>query len=1120
MAKSLAQLRREAAGEEPEEEGVEEVAPESDSNSVADFLSEGLSAVSSVFGKTIVEPRVRTAQQTGVALGAASRPLKTSLNVAFGEGSDASDIIPSILDPSRAATAEQVKENVFGIPKLGERDKGLEITDPGELIRDTIDFGGTFLIDVFTDPLTAVAGVGSLSKAGNVLKAAGGMATQAMLKKGAGQANIKLGLEVLEAQLRKELPKAMGKKNTQAIESIIDKARKRFAEGSGEVLERGMARQIAAGQRDILKFGIPFTRMETGFNGGTHPRIQNMFNWTGDKLKNTPQNVSQQLFLSESTGSRAIDALQATASGRATLDMLDIRDFAQASPEELMKLSAKTAGKLPDDRFQALVVDLVGANHAQDDVLSLSKHGLKGDDTFSKTVMARAEKEMAEAGMGPEEVQAVQEYAHRLYQMEKRISEEAVKGATGAKTLRERGDALITAEGDRLRSILSKDKFGKQLLAKDRPIGDIINDLDKNWVASNSKTREAVRNIRELENVISATPVGGIANISDNAFLHLRKVINRGNEFKSIDQAREFLMDLTGTVKTKEDLMRAISQWKSQKELPGGAVVRDIKSFVKMDDFRVDGSAKGSLKNLSNRISNKARTLSDANFKRGFAQGFVHTEKTHPQMKLLSDVLPDEGLEKIVGGNPDKLWVHPDVASAFKRRREVYTDPVQLKGVASFAAKYSQLWKSITLSRPATFMRDVMGTGLNRAAGGGFDSKSLTELPDLLRLSRHANKSINSEGGRIIKDLTFDVGNGQTVTGEQLLRKARQLDFLDSGYWNFEFGKDILEGAVARQGVGKKVARKVGEIAKGELQRKAASHQENIQKLGMFLARLRAGDTPIDAAFTVQKYTFDYRRVAPAFQLMRKTGFSPFISWASKNIPLQMELLFTRPRLWTALTAAKNALDDPTIPDINKPEIARKEYGVTLRTGKSGELEFVFGKNFLPMADIAKFAEGDVGGFIADVFQEQLGPIPQGVMGAITNVDPFTGRNFREIEKVAAGPLPITANVPGRAAALLNPMIPLSNAGLGVSDAMNDPEKDVGEAVWKKFFRPISRFEFETKKAKDINRMLYNRRIQAAKREMKKALKKKNVDDAQMWRKKAEELKRELRALEFSKRRR
>lgn len=93
---------------------------------------------------------------------------------------------------------------------------------------------------------------------------------------------------------------------------------------------------------------------------------------------------------------------------------------------------------------------------------------------------------------------------------------------------------------------------------------------------------------------------------------------------------------------------------------------------------------------------------------------------------------------------------------------------------------------------------------------------------------------------------------------------------------------------------------------------KAYRAEDNIFRMGLFVERMKAGDTPEQAAMYAKRWLIDYDIDAPLINIMRHTT-NPFISWSYRALPLITETAVDRPwkvAKWGMYIYALNALGE------------------------------------------------------------------------------------------------------------------------------------------------------------------------------------------------------------------
>lgn len=355
----------------------------------------------------------------------------------------------------------------------------------------------------------------------------------------------------------------------------------------------------------------------------------------------------------------------------------------------------------------------------------------------------------------------------------------------------------------------------------------------------------------------------------------------------------------------------------------------------------------------------------------------------------------------------DDFVVTSEVARAIKRREELIRNPQSYGVVGKMIGPMNAAFKRFALWSPASLGRNYIGNQILRLQGGGLDTHSVLEAGKLIALSKKAAGGATDDLLQSMKDAKFlvDPATGTTVDGATLYTKLRDMGVVDTGFWSSEF----KTGARQR-------AKRAGKLREGaeaglDLFRSMSSVLENADKAGHVLARLRAGDSWEAAALSANQYLFNYRKVSPGINMLRRTGLAPFAAWSAKNIPLQFEKLFTRPGQYAAMLHIKNAFENGVdgVSSEDLPEWAKSRFGIVVGKDEKGNPQFITAEGLIPLADIPQVA--DIAGFMG----EALGPIPKTLAAALTGVDTFTKREIEkfdgEMSVFKAGPAEVPISV-------------------------------------------------------------------------------------------------------------
>jgi len=361
--------------------------------------------------------------------------------------------------------------------------------------------------------------------------------------------------------------------------------------------------------------------------------------------------------------------------------------------------------------------------------------------------------------------------------------------------------------------------------------------------------------------------------------------------------------------------------------------------------------------------------------------------------------------------------IKEDVYRFFSQQIEMERNPLFHSAAMKTVMKYNGMWKAFQLSWPGSWFRDVLGNLVLRFQRDGFDAQTLGQAGPLLRILTSGGKAEK------LKDITLRVGK-ETMTGEEFWGLALRNGVVGSNEVTVEIGRVLNSAAPggrrSQAGTLRKVLRAYTEDIPGFF-------RDN-ERLAMFHARMAKGDSADRAASLVNEALYDYNRVSPAVDIARKTGLIPFATWASKNVPAQLDLLMRHPGQFAALMHARDALNDgaPGVSEQDLPEYVKGKFNVTFGKDAEGRVWFRCLSNIIPMTDLPDARA-------ADYWTQMLGPVPKAGMEQLFNRDMFTGKDIErydgQLAPVSFGGL-AEATVPVRVKAAMKTVLgrPLSLA--------------------------------------------------------------------------------------------
>lgn len=237
----------------------------------------------------------------------------------------------------------------------------------------------------------------------------------------------------------------------------------------------------------------------------------------------------------------------------------------------------------------------------------------------------------------------------------------------------------------------------------------------------------------------------------------------------------------------------------------------------------------------------------------------------------------------------------PAVERMFKLIDPMVKDTTEINKAVRFLRSITTSWKALVLATPGYHIRNLMDDGLRAWWVGARNPQSFTQAIKMLT-------------GRAGPALATRYGD---YTAEELVNLAETLGIIRTGQYATEIP--------ALSGTGKRLVNAPG---KGRIVRASTavgSLREDATRLGTFLELVKRGDDPATAALHVKEFLFDYSDPS-AFVRWAKDFWSPFLTYASKAIPLTAKVAVTQPgRLANyalVANASQQAAGDPSLANL------------------------------------------------------------------------------------------------------------------------------------------------------------------------------------------------------------
>lgn len=263
--------------------------------------------------------------------------------------------------------------------------------------------------------------------------------------------------------------------------------------------------------------------------------------------------------------------------------------------------------------------------------------------------------------------------------------------------------------------------------------------------------------------------------------------------------------------------------------------------------------------------------------------------------------------------------VHPEVARHLERLHDVFETDLGVRTLGTMLSQVQNFWKGlVTAPNPMFHVRNALGNVFNNFLGGVVN-------PGLYWLAFAIQR-----GGNDMLEL-----GGRRISGQQVRALFRQYGLEGFGFFEGESIRGMRQQAVER--FGQQGWRLYSPIEQG---RRVGDLIETNAKLAHFLDKLSKGWSPEQAADSVRKYLFDYSDLTKAEEKIR--NFIPFYTWTRKNIPLQIEALFTQPGKMAAVNKlVQNMASATETEESPQPDWLKNELAIPVVRTKDGQVVYL-----------------------------------------------------------------------------------------------------------------------------------------------------------------------------------
>ena len=261
----------------------------------------------------------------------------------------------------------------------------------------------------------------------------------------------------------------------------------------------------------------------------------------------------------------------------------------------------------------------------------------------------------------------------------------------------------------------------------------------------------------------------------------------------------------------------------------------------------------------------------------------------------------------------EKAFALPqEFVKAYNEYTDLMFNPEARTKLGQFFDQATRAYKTMAyMWNPGHIPRDLMSNLYNLWL---MDVRSPAPYFKAAQIMRHAMK-------KNVDEVPLKIGEWEG-TMKQFYNMVEQLGVIDSGAVLAEFMQAGSDWSFRMGGKYTDVMRKMTRV------------NDNWARMAGMIDRISKGYSPEEAAGQVKKYLFDYFELTP-FEKRVMKRVVPFYTWIRKNIPLQVEMLFSKPGKYATTYKAMEGIGD--IPEEGEvPDFIRDAGGVLLPGKEKG----------------------------------------------------------------------------------------------------------------------------------------------------------------------------------------
>lgn len=300
--------------------------------------------------------------------------------------------------------------------------------------------------------------------------------------------------------------------------------------------------------------------------------------------------------------------------------------------------------------------------------------------------------------------------------------------------------------------------------------------------------------------------------------------------------------------------------------------------------------------------------------------------------------MPDWAPKPGERGVQEAHYLSEPAAKEFAKQTAMYKDlGGTLGAIQPMIQTGLSYWKPFQTAYTLRYhIRNTVSDGMRMLQMGAIDNQTMGDIAKLYNPAFWKNyASTGLSRLEPWRGVQFDIGQGaqffggrNIVSGEEIMKLLAEKGVLSSG----REAQELFNATSKALKPGQKASTYATGVGFLDKAKRALAYRDEANRVASFMTFLRKGQSVDEAVINTSRTLFDYKKLSPAMDFLRKMGIAPFIGWAAKNIPAQVEFALKNPGIVAGVFRATQMAQDGSLPPEAMPSYMRNKLGIRMGT--------------------------------------------------------------------------------------------------------------------------------------------------------------------------------------------